>query len=120
MEIEHLQREFPLLARIEGPAVVPSELLRHARTYREACRFAWELRRVRNMNKRDFAQQTGLTRQHVGDYFNADDKPARRSLPGEAIRVAEDVLGNTFVSQWIAQGARLTVLEEMQASRRVA
>lgn len=113
--LEGLQREFPLLSRLEGPAVVPDALMRLARTYRDACRLAWALRRVRNMTYRQLAAEAGLRHQHVTDYFHRDDKRSRRSLPGEAIFATEAVLGNTAISQFHARRARLTVLEEMQA-----
>ena len=113
----HLQREFPLFARMEGPAVVPSTLLRYAKSYRDAVRLCWQLRRVRNMTMRQLAAEAGLPHQHVSDYFNADDKPKRRDLPGDAVAAVETVLGNTAVSQWHAAQARLTVLEELQATR---
>jgi hypothetical protein len=119
-EEERLQREFPLLARMEGPAIVPAELMRTARTYRQACRLAWALRRVRNLTYRGLAEQAGLLYQHVGDYFNTDDRPGRRDLPGCAVRDVEAVLGNTAITQWHAMNAFLTVLEVVQADHRRA
>jgi hypothetical protein len=113
---ETSQAELPLLARMEGPAVVPPELMRTVRSYRQAVRLCWQLRRLRRMTFRQLAAECDLTHQHVGDYFNADDLPRRRSLPGEAIAIVEAVLGNTAISQFTAQRARLTVLEEVQAA----
>ena len=115
-----LQAEFPLLTRLEAPSVVPVELIRTARTYRQACRLAWALRRVRNMTYRQLAAEIGVPYQHVGDYFNPDDNPMRRDLPGDAVRATEVTLGNTAISQWHAMLSKLTVLEELQASRRAA
>ena len=109
------QMQFPLLARLSGPAVVPPELMRHARTYREAVRLCWALRRLRNLSFRQLAAEAGLIHQHVGDYFNADDLPRRRSLPGDRVAEVEAVLGNTAISQWHATRAQLTVIEEAQA-----
>ncbi|MBX3605345.1 MAG: hypothetical protein KF788_08740 [Piscinibacter sp.] len=118
---EHpLQGEFPLLARMAAPDVVPPEILRTARTYRQAVRLCWQLRRAKRLTYRQLAAEVGVPFQHVGDYFNADDKPKRRNLPGDAIQAVEAVLGNTAVSQWHAWRAQLTVLEEMQAQRRAA
>lgn len=116
----HLQAEFPLLARLEGPAVVPAELMRLATTYRQAVRLCWQLRRVRNLTLRQLAAECDLVHQHVGDYLNPDDKPTRRSLPGDAVAAVEAVLGNTAITQWHAARACLTVLEEVQCARRVA
>lgn len=117
---EQLQREFPLLARLEGPAVVPPELMRTIRTYRQAVRLAWTLRRLRKLTYRQLAAECDLIHQHVGDYFNPDDKPGRRELPAEAVRRVESLLGNTAITQWHARNASLTVLEELQAQRSAA
>lgn len=119
-EIERLQREFPLMGRMEGPAIVPAELMRLAQTYRQACRLAWMLRRLRKLTFRQLAAECGLIHQHVGDYFNPDDKPTRRDLPGGAVRTVEAFLGNTAISQWHARNALLTVLEVVQAGQRRA
>lgn len=120
MEDESLQLEFPLLARLEGPAVVPPELMRTAKTYRQAVRLCWALRRLRKLTKAELAAECSLHAQHARDYFNPDDARGRRDLPAEAVRVVEAFLGNTAISQWHARNAQLTVLEEMQASRRAA
>ncbi len=120
MEDDSLQLEFPLLARLEGPAVVPPELMRTAKTYRQAVRLCWALRRLRKLTHAGLATEIELPAQHVRDYFNADDKPRRRNLPAEAVRKVEAFLGNTAISQWHARNAQLTVVEEMQASRRAA
>ena len=114
------QREMPLLVRLDGPAVVPPEYLRAARTYREACRLAWQLRRVKSLTFRALAERCDLVYQHVGDYFNPDDGKHRRDLPGDAVRAIEQELGNTAISQWHAAQAQLTILEEVQAMRRAA
>lgn len=115
-----LQLNIPLLARLEGPAVVPPHLMRTARSYREACRLAWALRRVRRMTYRQLAAEADLVRQHVGDYFNADDSKHRRSLPGDAVAAVEAVLGNMAITQWHVAQASATLLEEMQAGKRAA
>jgi hypothetical protein len=120
VETHPLQGEFPLFARMNGPSVVAPEIMRTAKTYRQAVRLCWQLRRVRNMTYRQLATEAGLHFQHVTDYFNADDKPSRRDLPGQHVRAVETALGNTAISQWHAAQAALTVLEEMQASRRAA
>jgi hypothetical protein len=120
MDDHPLQLEFPLLARMEGPSVVPVEILRTAKTYRDVVRLAWQLRRVRNMTKQVLASEAGLIPQHVTDYLAKDDKPNRRSLPGNVLAAFECAVGNTAVSQWHASRSHLTILEEMQASRRAA
>lgn len=114
------QRELELLQRIDGPSVVPSHALTFAKTYREAVRFCWALRRAKGLRVTDLARDFGFNRQHASDYLNADDKPTRRSLPAEQIALFEEVCGNTFVTQWLAARSHLTVLEEMQATRKAA
>lgn len=89
-------------------------------TYRDAVRTAWEIRRVKAMKKAMLASFADLTPQHVSDYLAEDDKPGRRDLPADAICRFESVVGNTLVSQWLARQSRLTVLEEMQATRAAA
>jgi hypothetical protein len=115
-----MQGEFPLLARMDGPAIVPTELMRTVTTYRQAVRLCWQLRRVRSMTFRQLAAEAGLHYQHVTDYFHADDKPSRRDLQAEKIDAVEAVLGNTAINQHLSSRSKLTVLEEMQASRRAA
>jgi hypothetical protein len=66
------------------------------------------------------ARDFGFIRQHASDYLNADDKPTRRNLPPEMVQLFEEVCGNCLLSQWFANRARLTVLEEVQADRRAA
>lgn len=114
------QTNLALMARLNGPAVVPVDLIRQCRTYRDVVRLGWQLRRVHHMTQRQLACEAGLRPQHVTDYLNADDKPTRRSLPAECIAAFEAVVGNTAVSQWLAWRATLTVLEEMQAMRAAA
>lgn len=119
LDLEALQREFPLIARMEGPAIVPPEIMRLATTYREAVRLCWQLKRLKKLTYRGLAAECGLIYQHVGDYFNPDDKPFRRDLPGDSVRAVEAVLGNTAISQWHAKNAKFTVLEVLQAAGRV-
>lgn len=120
MDSTSLQRELPLMARLHGPSVVPPEIVRCARSYRDAVRLCWQLRRVRRMTLRQLAAEAELPHQHISDYFNADDRRTRRDLPGQAVHVVEQVLGNTAISQWHASQAELTVLEEIQAGRLAA
>lgn len=111
------QIEMRLLGRIDAPDAVPSSLLLRARTYREAVRYCWALRRAKGMKPADLARDFGFTRQHVSDYLNTDDAPTRRSLPAERIKDFEDICGNTFITQWLAARHRFTLLEEIQAER---
>lgn len=110
----------PLLGRLEGAAIVPPSMLKLARTYREAVRLCWTMRRAKGLKPTDLARDFGFTRQHVSDYLNGDDKPGRRDLPPERIKDFEDICGNAAITQWLAARQRLTILEEMQAERNAA
>ena len=114
------QLELRLMGRIDGPSAAPTALVIQAKTYREAVRLSWGHRRVHYATQRQLAAEAGLYAPHVSDYLNKDDKPTRRSLPAEAIGQFEAFTGNTIVSQWLAAQAKLTVLEEMQATRAAA
>jgi hypothetical protein len=114
------QTRMPLLGRLNGPSVAPLQYVVRCRTYREAVRLCWALRRVHHMTLRQLAAEGGFYPQHVGDWLNPDDKPTRRDLPAEAISIFESIVGNTLVTQWLAARSSLTVLEEMQATREAA
>jgi hypothetical protein len=118
VETHPLQGEMPLLARMHGPAMVPTELMRTVKTYRDAVRLCWQLRRVRNMTFRQLASEAGLHYQHVTDYFHADDKPSRRDLPGDAVEAVEAVLGNSAITQWHAMRGAFTLMEVVMEEQR--
>lgn len=114
---DELTRELALLGGVVQTQrlVVPAAVVMGIRSYRHACRLAWKLRVVRNLTRRSLAEQTTLYTSHVSDYFSVHDN--RRELPARHIAEVERVLGNTVISQWLAQQSHLTVLEEMQAER---
>lgn len=114
------QLALPLMGRLDGPSTAPMALVTLANTYREAVRLAWRLRRVHYATQRQLAAEAGLYAPHVSDYLATDDKPTRRSLPAEHIPAFEAFVGNTLVTQWIASKAKLTVLEELQATKAAA
>lgn len=111
------QQEFPFLIRMNAPAVAHPFYVARCKTYREAVRLCWAMRRVKKMTQRQLAAEAGLRPQLISDYLHADDAPTRRELPGELIAAFENVTGNTLVSQWVANHSQLTVLEEMQAAK---
>lgn len=98
--------------------VVPAEVIRNLPTFRHACRLAWKLRFPRNLTYSGLASMTTLYTSHVSDYFSARVK--RREMPASKVAETEAVIGNTVMSQWLAHQADLTVLEELQATRRAA
>ena len=96
---------------------VPAEVIRGLSSYRHACRLAFKLRRTR-MSQKLLAQLAALYPPHVSDYFSVH--VSRRELPARCVAAVEAVLGNTVISQWLAYQSQLTVLEELQLSRRAA
>jgi hypothetical protein len=114
------QLEFPLMGRIDAPSVAPHHWINSAKTYRQAVRLSWKLKRVHYMTRQQLSAEAGLYAQHVTDYLHEDDKPSRRDLPADAIARFESVVGNTLVSQWLAARSKLTVLEEITATRAIA
>lgn len=112
------QIPLPLLCRLDGPSVVPDKFVKECQTYRDAVRLCWALRRVRAMTTLTLAEQAGFPANHRSDYLSENED--KRELPAKYIRAFEYVCGNTAISQWIAMGAKLTVVEEMQAARLAA
>ena len=94
--------------------VVPPQVVMGIKSYRHACRLAWKLRNPR-ITQRTLA---GLYSSHVSDYFCVHTN--RRELPAKHVGAVCLVLGNTVIAQWLAQAAQVTLLEEMQATRRAA
>lgn len=117
---EKVQARLPLIGGViqQQRLIVPSAVVTRITSYRQACRLAWKLRRVRNLSRRSLAERCGLYTSHVSDYFSVHT--SRRELPARHIAIVEHHLCNTVISQWLAQQAQLTLLEEMQAVRRAA
>lgn len=109
------QLEFPLMMRLDGPAIAHPFYVKRCKTYREAVRLCWAMRRVHRMTQRQLAAEAGLRPQLVSDYLHIDDNKHRRDLPCDLLAAFESVVGNTLVSQWVAAQSKLTILEEMQA-----
>jgi hypothetical protein len=107
-----------LLCRLDAPSVVDPKLVAECKTYRDAVRLCWRLRRVHYMTFAQLAAEAGLYAPHVSCYLS--EQPKKRDLPGSAVRAVEWVLGNTAISQFHAMQARLTCLEELQAQRALA
>lgn len=112
------QMQLALLGRLDAPSVVPPHLITQCKTYRDAVRLCWSLRRVRNMTQRRLAEEAGLYAPHVTCYLH--DSERQRDLPGSAVRAFEWACGNTAISQWHTAGAKLTVVEEMTLLRAAA
>lgn len=112
------QMELRLLGRLDGPSVVPDQYIKQCATYRDAVRLCWAFRRIRKMTTLTLAERAGFPPNHRTDYLS--DKEDRRELPAKYIKAFEAECGNTAISQWFALNAKLTVLEEIQASRLAA
>lgn len=118
MEAPLEQLSLRLLCRIDAPSVVPPAAVASCKTYRDAVKLCWNLRRVRNMTQARLAEDAGLYAPHVTCYLH--DGKRERDLPAWAIRAFELACGNTAITQWLTAGAKLTVLEEIQAERAAA
>lgn len=114
------QLPLSLLARIDAPSVVPSAHITKIKDYREAVRLCWINRRSSGMTKATLGELTGMRPSHITDYLETSNKDRhgtdRRDMPAKYIRAFESVCGNTFVSQFLAFGSKLTVLESMIAA----
>lgn len=108
------------MGRLDGPKAVPRSLVDACKSYRDAVRMAWQLKRVQGMTQSQLACEAGLYAPHVTDYLHKDDKPSRRDLPANKVAEFEAVVGNRVVSQWLASRSNLTVLEAFQAERIAA
>ncbi|MEO8153583.1 MAG: hypothetical protein ABI605_10975 [Rhizobacter sp.] len=113
------QYSLPLIGGVvqQQRLVVPHEVIIGIKSYRQACRLAFKLRR-RGVTQRVLCEAAGLYAPHVSDYFSVHAN--RRELPARFIGAVSAVLGNTVIGQWVNQDCHLTVLEEMQATRRAA
>ncbi|PRZ51198.1 hypothetical protein BX589_12039 [Paraburkholderia fungorum] len=98
---------------------VPAELVAQCKTYRDACRLAWEWREVENMTKLSLAERCGLHACFVTDYFNELPKDRRgrrrRELPADYVDAVEEVLGNNAISQYLNRKKGFRIWEEVKA-----
>ena len=121
MTFPYEQRPLPLVGGLVQAQrlVVPPEVIMGLKSWRHACRLAWKVRFPR-ITQRTYAELVGCYPSHVSDYFSVHAH--RRELPAKHAGKSCLVLGNTVMAQWLAQEARVTLIEEMQAdrARRVA
>ncbi|KWA35774.1 hypothetical protein WT41_01615 [Burkholderia territorii] len=102
---------------VNGPAFLPADIVAKCKSYREIVRVSWANRRSKGMTQRTLAECIGCYASHVSDYLQADDKPTRRDLPAERLNDWAATVGNWGIQQWIAQQAKLTIMEEVIAQR---
>lgn len=116
------QQQIKLHDRIDGPSVVPLAHMSQVKTYREAVRFGWAHRQVKNMTQATLAEKTGMRPSHIPEYLSKDDTDERgrelRDMPAKYIPAFEKAVGNSFASQWLAMESQLTVLEAMIADQK--
>ena len=109
------------LAMICHTRTVPHDQIMKAKNYREALQWCRQVSKRRVASHRTIAEETGMRETHLSQYFNtsptSDSGHKYRCLPAEMIPVIEKFYGNTFISQWLAYQAGLTVLEEIQLAR---
>ncbi len=113
-----------LLERLDAPSVAPISLISTLKSYRDVCRMAFERRRVVNMTRAGLCERTGMRASHVADYLSDRDIDDRgnemRDMPAKYIPAFEQAVGNTFVSQWLAMQAQLTILEAQIAEQKAS
>lgn len=116
-----MNRELPLIGCLDNEiCFVQENVIGQCKTYRQAVRLSWDLRRHKGMTMRTLAEITGSYPSHISDYLAKDDKPTRRDLKAEDLHTWALAVGNYAVQQWLAKQDQLTILEELQAQRRAA
>lgn len=83
------QMELRMLGRLDAPSVVPPQWVNQCKTYRDAVKLCWQLRRVKNMTQAQLAQEAGLYASHVSGYIH--DGKVNRDLPGSHVKEFESV-----------------------------
>ena len=111
------QYELPLIGLVPTPTFASDAEMSLCKSYREAVRLSWQLKKSKNMTRALAAEAAGLYPSHVSDYLHPDDKPSRRDLPMDKVRDWCLVMGNWVVLQYITRDAQLNIMEEMIAQR---
>ena len=112
------QGQLNLMGRIDAPCIVPSAYIDFCKSFRDAVKMCWQLRRAQKMTQATLAQECGIYASHVTWYLN--DGKRQQDLPGSKIAEFEAVCGNSAISQWIARQASFSVLEQMQADEKTS
>jgi hypothetical protein len=105
-------------------AFIPDALVAECRSFRDACHLAWISRTRKNLTFSHLAVEIdGLYASHASEYFAAKPISSKgkqlRDLPAKHVAAVEAQLGNRAISQYMARIGRLTLLEEVIASRMV-
>jgi len=116
-----MNRELRLIGCVDNDiCFVQENAIAQCKTYRQAVRLSWDLRKNKGMTLRTLAEIIGGYPSHISDYLAKDDKPTRRNLKAEYLHTWSLAVGNYCVQQWLAKQDRLTYLEEIQAQRNAA
>lgn len=108
------QMQLSLLCRLDGPSVLPPQSLASVGSYRQAVAKCWVLRRdVADGAQSACARFMGAQVSHMSSYLADCDK--QRDMPAKFIHAFEVWCGNTAISQYLARGSKLTIVEEFQA-----
>lgn len=108
------QLQLPLLCRLDGPSILPPQRLLSVGSYRQAVLACWALRRdIGDGAQSACARFIGAQVSHMSAYLSEDD--SKRDMPAKFIHALEVWCGNTAISQYLARGSKLTIVEEFQA-----
>ena len=114
-----MQMQLPMFHRLEGPAVLNPSVIEQITDFHTAVLVCWARRRDQSEGAQSAcARYCGIQVSHMSSYLS--EKDGRRDLPAKYIKAFEVWCGNSAISQFLAMGSRLTVLEEMQAVRLAA
>lgn len=102
-----------MLTRIDAPSVVHPTHIKAVTTYRDAVRACWDRRRDRADGAQSAcARYMGAQVSHMSSYLS--DDPEQRDMPAKFIQAFQFWCGNTFISQYLAGVAGLSITEEVQ------
>lgn len=108
------QLQLPMLMRLDGPSVLPPQRLLSVGSYREAVAICWSLRRDRADGAQSAcARFVGAQVSHMSAFLSDDHE--KRDMPAKYVHAFEVWCGNTAITQYLARGSKLTVVEEFQA-----
>lgn len=116
-----MNKELRLIGCVDNEiCFIQQNAIDQCKTYRQAVRLSWDLRRNKGMTLRTLAEITGVYPSHISDYLAKDDKHSRRNLKADELHTWSVAVGNYGVQQWLAKQDSLTILEELQAQRKAA
>lgn len=98
------------------PSLAPMHLVVGCRTYTEAVRLCWDLRRYKTMTMTAVSERIGTHPAHMSEMLAPEEAPRKRDLPAKRINDFEWVVGNRAITQWhLTHSGILLDLPLMQA-----